>query len=72
MISFWFSGKCILSLVLKNHNYQQILLIALVNGEATEASRSDRDMPTDARFKAPQSFAPSPQNVVTKPKVSRY
>ena len=33
----------------------------LVNGAATDASASDRDIPTSAAFKAPQSLAPSPQ-----------
>ena len=33
-----------------------------VKGDATDASSSERDTPTDARFNAPQSFAPSPQN----------
>ena len=31
-----------------------------VNGEATEASASDKDIPAWAAFKAPQSLAPSP------------
>lgn len=31
-----------------------------VNGEATDASASESDMPACARFNAPQSFAPSP------------
>lgn len=31
-----------------------------VNGAAIDASASDRDMPTSAAFKAPQSLAPSP------------
>ena len=31
-----------------------------VNGEATDASASDREMPACAAFSAPQSFAPSP------------
>ncbi|KAL7350531.1 hypothetical protein ACKS0A_02960 [Histoplasma ohiense] len=34
----------------------------LVNGAATDASASEREMPTSAAFSAPQSFAPSPQN----------
>lgn len=33
-----------------------------VNGAATDASASESEMPTSAAFKAPQSFAPSPQN----------
>ena len=33
----------------------------LVKGAATDASASDRAMPTSAAFKAPQSLAPSPQ-----------
>lgn len=33
----------------------------LVNGAATDASASDNEIPTSAAFKAPQSFAPSPQ-----------
>ena len=32
-----------------------------VNGLATLASRSDNEIPTEARFNAPQSLAPSPQ-----------
>jgi hypothetical protein len=40
---------------------QEILKILLVNGAATDASASDSEMPTSAAFKAPQSFAPSPQ-----------
>ena len=31
-----------------------------VNGEATDASASDNDIPQCALFNAPQSFAPSP------------
>ena len=31
-----------------------------VKGAATEASASDRDTPTCAAFRAPQSLAPSP------------
>jgi hypothetical protein len=34
----------------------------LVKGAATDASASEREIPTSAAFKAPQSFAPSPQN----------
>lgn len=34
----------------------------LVNGAATDASASESEIPTSAAFKAPQSFAPSPQN----------
>ena len=34
----------------------------LVNGAATDASASDKEIPTSAAFKAPQSLAPSPQN----------
>ena len=37
-----------------------------VNGDATDASKSDKDIPTEARLRAPQSFAPSPQYDVTK------
>ena len=33
-----------------------------VNGAATDASASEREIPTSAAFNAPQSFAPSPQN----------
>lgn len=32
-----------------------------VNGAATDASASDREIPTSAALSAPQSFAPSPQ-----------
>ena len=31
-----------------------------VNGDATDASESDNEIPQWARFNAPQSFAPSP------------
>lgn len=31
-----------------------------VNGDATEASASDSEIPTSAAFSAPQSLAPSP------------
>ena len=31
-----------------------------VNGDATDASASDREIPACAVFSAPQSFAPSP------------
>ena len=37
-----------------------------VKGDATEASSSDNEIPTEARFKAAQSFAPSPQKLQTK------
>ena len=37
-----------------------------VNGEATEASNSESEIPTEARFSAAQSFAPSPQKLHTK------
>lgn len=33
----------------------------LVKGAATDASASERDMPTSAALRAPQSLAPSPQ-----------
>ncbi len=35
----------------------------LVNGAATEASASEREMPASAALRAPQSFAPSPQTM---------
>ena len=39
----------------------QVMLASLdVNGEATDASASEREMPACAVFSAPQSFAPSP------------
>jgi len=41
---------------------QEISNTLLVKGAATDASASDNEMPTSAAFKAPQSFAPSPQN----------
>lgn len=41
---------------------QEISKTWLVKGAATEASASDNDMPTSAALRAPQSFAPSPQN----------
>ena len=31
-----------------------------VNGDATELSASESEIPACARFRAPQSFAPSP------------
>lgn len=31
-----------------------------VNGDATDASASESEMPTSAAFSAPQSLAPSP------------
>ena len=37
-----------------------------VKGEATEASSSDSEIPTEALFKAAQSLAPSPQKLHTK------
>ena len=40
---------------------QEMSNMRLVNGAATEASASDNEIPTSAAFKAPQSFAPSPQ-----------
>ena len=36
-----------------------------VNGDATDASRSESEIPTEACFRAPVSFAPSPQKTVT-------
>jgi hypothetical protein len=36
--------------------------LLLVNGAATEASASDKEMPMSAVFKAGASFAPSPVN----------
>ena len=44
-----------------NVGTQEISNWRLVNGAATEASASDNEIPTSAAFKAPQSFAPSPQ-----------
>ena len=41
-----------------------------VNGDATEASSSESEIPTDARFSAAQSFAPSPQKQQTKSRFS--
>ena len=41
---------------------QDISKCRLVNGAATDASASDKDIPTSAAFNAPQSLAPSPQN----------
>src|SRR5436305_6517481 len=41
---------------------QEISKLRLVKGAATLASASDKLTPTSAAFKAPQSFAPSPQN----------
>ena len=40
---------------------QRISKTREVNGAATDASASESEMPTSAAFKAPQSFAPSPQ-----------
>lgn len=37
-----------------------ILAMLEVNGETTEASAWDSEMPTSAAFRAPQSLAPSP------------
>jgi hypothetical protein len=37
-----------------------ILAMLEVNGETTDASAWDSDMPTSAAFRAPQSLAPSP------------
>ena len=37
-----------------------ILDVLDVNGDATDASASDNEIPTWAVFKAPQSLAPSP------------
>ena len=39
---------------------QVIFGVLEVNGDATEASASDKEIPAWAAFKAPQSFAPSP------------
>ena len=39
---------------------QEISGVLEVNGAAIEASSVDREIPTSATFKAPQSFAPSP------------
>lgn len=44
-----------------NFGTQEISKSRLVKGAATDASASDKEMPTSAAFKAPQSFAPSPQ-----------
>ena len=41
-----------------------------VKGEATEASNSDKEIPTDALLSAAQSFAPSPQKQQTKSRFS--
>ena len=41
-----------------------------VKGDATEASSSEREIPTDARLSAAQSFAPSPQKQQTKSRFS--
>ena len=45
---------------LNNLTTQEMSYIFEVNGAAIDASASDRDMPTSAAFKAPQSLAPSP------------
>lgn len=45
-----------------NAGTQEISKWRLVKGAATDASASDKEMPTSAAFNAPQSFAPSPQN----------
>jgi hypothetical protein len=37
-----------------------MLAMLEVNGETTEASACDSEMPTSAAFRAPQSLAPSP------------
>ena len=37
-----------------------MLAVFDVNGDATDASASDREIPACAVFRAPQSFAPSP------------
>lgn len=37
-----------------------ILAMLEVNGETTDASAWDSEMPTSAAFRAPQSLAPSP------------
>lgn len=39
---------------------QLIVAVLEVNGAATDASASERAMPTWACLRAPQSFAPSP------------
>lgn len=44
-----------------NAGTQEISKTRLVNGAATDASASEREMPTSAALSAPQSFAPSPQ-----------
>ena len=41
-----------------------------VKGEATEASSSDKETPTEALLSAPQSFAPSPQKEQVKSMLS--
>ena len=41
-----------------------------MKGDATEASSSEREIPTDARLSAAQSFAPSPQKQQTKSRFS--
>ena len=41
-----------------------------VKGEATEASNSDNETPTEALLSAPQSFAPSPQKEQVKSMLS--
>lgn len=40
-----------------------------VNGEATDDSASDKDIPVWAALSAPQSFAPSPH--IAAPKINR-
>ena len=46
---------------LSNFKTQLISGVFDVNGAAIDASASDNEIPTSAAFKAPQSFAPSPQ-----------
>mmetsp|Transcript_21760 Transcript_21760/g.22660 ORF Transcript_21760/g.22660 Transcript_21760/m.22660 type:complete len:96 (+) Transcript_21760:830-1117(+) len=45
---------------------QEISGILEVKGAAMEASSKEREMPTEAAFKAPQSLAPSPHMQTVK------
>lgn len=49
---------------------QEMLVSRLVNGEATEDSVSDKEIPVCAAFNAPQSLAPSPTMAAKKKEFS--
>lgn len=46
----------------------EMLIIFEVKGAEIEASASDKERPTSACFKAPQSLAPSPHITTTFPR----